>query len=156
MGEVSEKGCFYSQGLRFSCIRCSACCRFEAGYVFISRNDASLLCTALSVDYDGLLEAYCRWVPENSGKSQLSLKEKSNYDCIFWDSGQGEGCSVYEARPLQCRTFPFWASVMRSKSSWKMTARDCPGMNQGALHSGDSIEKMLAMRQMEPVITKSI
>ena len=34
----------------------------------------------------------------------LSLTEKPNHDCIFWD----DGCTVYPVRPTQCRTFPFW------------------------------------------------
>ena len=168
MLKASTKGKFYAQGLNFSCKRCSACCRFEAGYVFLSRKDASLLCAALSMDYDSFLKTYCRWVPEKSGSQQLSLKEKSNYDCVFWNSRQSdgslvnqgcfvdEGCFVYEARPLQCRTFPFWPSIMRSKHNWKMTAEDCPGMNQGALHSEDSIREMLSMRQAEPIISKNV
>ena len=61
---------------------------------------------------------------------------------------------MYEKRPLQCRLFPFWESIVKTKSSWDMTARDCPGMNQGTLHSEDSIEKMLSMRQSEAIISR--
>jgi hypothetical protein len=121
------------------------------------------------MQYAEFLETYCRWVPAGNGKSQLSLKEKHNYDCVFWGSGgesrsnrteaagskHGGGCMVYEARPLQCRTFPFWASIMNSKATWKMAALDCPGMDQGMFQSQDSIKKMLAIRQMEPIIFKS-
>ena len=143
---------FFAQGLRFSCKRCSACCRFEAGFVFLSKTDAFLLGTALNMDYNGFLENYCRWIPGENGKSRLSLKEKSNFDCIFW--AEERGCSVYEARPLQCRTFPFWESVVNSSESWKMTAQDCPGMNQGDFYSEDLIKKSLAMRKADPVISR--
>ena len=156
MLKTSTNKHFYTQGLRFSCKRCSSCCRFEAGFVFLSRNDVSLLLEALNMEYNELLETYCRWVPGRDGKTVLSLKEKPNYDCIFWSSGQGGGCLVYEKRPLQCRLFPFWQSVMKSKSNWNMTAKDCPGMDQGTLYSDDSIKKMLAMRKMEPIISKNI
>jgi hypothetical protein len=156
MLDGSGKRDFYAQGLRFSCERCSACCRFEPGYVFLSREDVSVLCEALKMQYGGFIEAYCRWIPAGNGTSQLSLKEKQNYDCVFWNPGNGGGCLVYEKRPLQCRTFPFWISVMCDKNSWKMTAQACPGMDQGALHSRDSIKSMLAMRQMEPIIFKNI
>ena len=153
---VSEKGTFYTEGLRFSCKRCSACCRFEPGYVFLSQEDVSLLCEALNIQYPEFEEAYCRWIPADNGNYQLSLKELQNYDCVFWTSKQYEGCSVYEARPLQCRTFPFWASIVNSKSAWKMTARNCPGMDQGNFYSQDSIKKMLAIRQIEPIISKNV
>ena len=35
--EMSEP--FYAEGLRFSCERCSACCRGEPGYVFLTKED---------------------------------------------------------------------------------------------------------------------
>ncbi|HQO67077.1 MAG TPA: YkgJ family cysteine cluster protein, partial [Spirochaetales bacterium] len=30
---------FWHEGLRFECARCSACCRYEPGYVFLSADD---------------------------------------------------------------------------------------------------------------------
>jgi Fe-S-cluster containining protein len=146
---------FYAQGLQFSCKRCSVCCRFEAGFVFLSEKDTSLLGAALQMEYSDFVETYCRWVPEIDGKKQLTMKEKTNHDCIFWTPKQGGGCLVYNARPLQCRSFPFWMSVLDSKSAWDTTAKSCPGMNQGNLHSRDSIDNYLAMRQSEPVISRN-
>ena len=156
MVKMQKNDHFYAQGLRFSCKRCSTCCRFEAGFVFLSRKDTSLLAAALNMKYNEFLDAYCRWVPVGEGKKHLSLNEKPNYDCIFWGSGQSDGCLVYENRPLQCRLFPFWPSVLCSENSWQMTARDCPGMDQGMIHSHTSIKKMLAMRKMEPIISRNI
>ena len=158
MPVLSEKSPFYMQGLCFACTRCSACCRFESGYVFLSGKDVSLLGEALSMAKKEFIETYCRWIPSGNGVYQLSLKEKSNYDCIFWmpdkDPSLKGGCSVYNSRPLQCRAFPFWSSVVCNKKSWEMTARDCPGINHGVLHSRDSIEKWLALRKTEPIITR--
>jgi Fe-S-cluster containining protein len=144
---------FYAQGLRFSCARCSACCRHEEGFVFLSGKDASLLGEALNMEFQEFTKAFCRWVPAADGIDKLSLKEKSNFDCIFWKQN---GCSVYEARPLQCRAFPFWHSVLSSKANWNLTAKSCPGIGQGTLHSRDYIKKWLAIRQKEPIISRSI
>ena len=145
---------FYAQGLRFSCIRCSSCCRYDSGYVFLSGKDASLLGAALNMGYREFTETFCRWVPSANGTEQLSLKEKSNNDCIFWVA-EG-GCSVYETRPLQCRAFPFWSSVVSSRKNWEITAADCPGVDRGMLHSRDSIENWLVQRENEPIISRSI
>ena len=150
---LSKERPFYAQGLRFSCVRCSACCRYESGYVYLSEKDNSLLREALNMEHGEFIKAYCRWIPSVNGTWQLSLKEKSNFDCIFWS---GEGCSVYEARPLQCRTFPFWQSVLKSGKNWKITAQSCAGIGQGKLHSMDSIKKLLAIREKEPIISSSI
>ena len=153
MVEMSTKNPFYAQGLRFSCTRCSACCRHESGFVFLSGKDAALLALALKIGYKEFTGAFCRWVPSPDGTEKLSLKEKTNYDCIFWVS---EGCSVYETRPLQCRAFPFWPSVVSSRKNWEMTAANCPGVGRGNLHFQDSIEKWLALRRKETIISRSI
>ena len=101
-------------------------------------------------------QVYCRWVPSERGALVLSLKEKSNGDCIFWASGLslGGGCSVYEARPLQCRAFPFWQSMLSSWKNWKAAAEGCPGIGRETLHSPGTIKKWLARRQKEPIISK--
>jgi Fe-S-cluster containining protein len=152
MLDVSGKNPFYANGLRFSCKRCSACCRHEAGFVFLTEKDLSSLESALSMGTEEFLEIYCRWIPGENGKN-LALKEKPNYDCIFWEM---DGCSVYEARPLQCRSFPFWHSVLADENAWKMTACECPGMNSGVLHSHESIKNWLASRKSEPIISRSV
>jgi len=157
MEKVKEKSPFYTKGLRFSCTLCSDCCRHESGYVFLSEKDASMLGKALNMGHTEFIRTFCRWIPSFNGTEQLSLKEKSNYDCIFWSSGKtpNGGCSVYEARPLQCRSFPFWPSIVKSIDSWEFTAESCPGIGQGSLHSGDSIKKWLALRQKEPIIFRN-
>ncbi|MDR1566794.1 MAG: YkgJ family cysteine cluster protein [Treponema sp.] len=147
---------FYARGLRFSCTRCSACCRYESGYVFLSLKDLGVLVKALNMGYTEFMETYCRWVPSLAGPERLSLREKSNFDCIFWvqpQEGTG-GCSVYEARPLQCRAFPFWPHVLRSQRAWKDTAADCPGMGQGRLYTAEAIEAWLEQQQGEAVIIR--
>jgi Fe-S-cluster containining protein len=101
------------------------------------------------MQYTEFIALYCRWAPGLDGVEQLSLKEKANYDCIFWKNG----CSVYEARPLQCRTFPFWPSILRSAGSWE--AVSCPGRGKGALHSMKEIECTLARQRTEPVIRRN-
>jgi len=155
MLKEAEKSPFYAQGLLFSCTRCSACCRFESGFVFLSEKDASLLSTALNMEFMSFTETYCRWIPAENGEFQLSLKEKSNYDCIFWAKGAVEGCTVYDQRPLQCRAFPFWPSIVDNKSNWETAARDCPGMGKGKFHSRDSVKEWLFAREKEPIISRS-
>lgn len=141
---------FYADGLRFSCARCSSCCRHESGFVFLSEKDLAALAGALDMGYSEFQEAYCRWVPSGGGLEQLSLKERSNFDCIFWDGG----CTVYDARPLQCRTFPFWPSIMADVDVWEATAADCPGVGRGALHGKEEIEGYVDARKAETVVSR--
>jgi Fe-S-cluster containining protein len=67
----------------------------------------------------------------------VSLVEKENYDCIFFD--RKRGCTVYDDRPKQCRTWPFWSSVVFSNETWDDEAAECPGMDSGPLRNGGEI-----------------
>lgn len=51
----------------------------------------------------------------------------SQESCRFLKNGK---CSVYEDRPTQCRTFPFWPENIDPKS-WKKLSEFCPGIDQG-------------------------
>jgi len=141
---------FYAAGLNFSCKRCSSCCRYDQGYVFLSEKDLDKLTDNLDMDKDRFVKVYCRWVTSLQGTKSLSLKEKSNKDCVFWDSG----CSVYKVRPLQCSSFPFWPSILSSPGSWKIAAAACPGMNTGDLHTKEAIDRYLKLSGRQPIITK--
>jgi Fe-S-cluster containining protein len=70
----------------------------------------------------------------------VSLRERRDGDCVFWD--ERRGCSVHSDRPLQCRTFPFWESIVHSPERWRQEARDCPGMNQGPLWRAEWIRHL--------------
>lgn len=139
---------FYADGLSFSCTRCSNCCRHDPGFVFLSRIDITRLADGLGVTAETFVDEYCRSV-DIGGFTRLSLNEKSNYDCIFWENG---GCTVYEHRPLQCRSFPFWSSNLASREDWESLASFCPGINQGTLHPREEIESLLAQRLEEPLV----
>ena len=71
----------------------------------------------------------------------LSLRERSDGTCILYAAERG--CTVYPDRPRQCRTWPFWRSVLRSPERWAEEAQDCPGMGRGPLHSAAQIERAL-------------
>ncbi len=139
---------FYKDGLKFSCKRCSACCRYETGFVYLSKEDIERLALETKMDYSLFIKTYCRETEDWQGRAVISLKEKSNNDCIFWD----EGCKVYAARPLQCITFPFWESILSSAEAWKTAASGCPGMNSGRLWRAEEIEECINKRSAQPII----
>ncbi|MFO7850495.1 MAG: YkgJ family cysteine cluster protein [Spirochaetia bacterium] len=136
---------FYSAGLRFTCRRCGACCRYEPGFVFLSKNDLQRLAAALTLEEDAFIRMYCRFVTID-GKRRVSLQEKSNYDCIFWENG---GCRVYDARPFQCRSFPFWTNILESRKQWERQKLSCPGMGEGELFTKEQIDYWLLMKNRE-------
>ena len=51
--------------------------------------------------------------------------------CIFLDdAGQ---CRVYSARPMQCKSYPFWPELAGNARAWISEGRRCEGINQGAV-----------------------
>jgi Fe-S-cluster containining protein len=141
---------FYDQGLRFTCQSgCRYCCAVEPGFVFLSYSDIEKLIKHLQISSKQFLEEYCRKVPFGSF-DYVSLNERPNHDCIFLNE---KGCSVYQARPVQCLTYPFWATVLDSKKSWEEEKKWCPGIDVGTLHTKKEIENYLEMRRgVEPAI----
>jgi len=118
--------------------------------VFLSENDLISLAGTLKMDRNNFILTYCRWVINWKGDEVLSLKEKSNKDCILWN----DGCIVYSVRPQQCITFPFWESIVFSADTWEIAAGSCPGMNSGELHSEKSIKKIIESRSAQPIINR--
>ena len=145
---MSEKK-FYENGLRFECQRCSACCRHEPGYVFLTKKDLEALADEKCMSEEMFLNDYCRVI--NLGEfNRVSLVEKKNFDCIFWSEA---GCEVYNARPVQCRTYPFWIHYLEDENDWKDLEKSCPGVGKGPVISKEEIEKRIAERQDEQMLT---
>ena len=130
---------WYQDGLQFTCTQCGNCCGGAPGFVWVSEDEIAALAERL-----GLSEAsFRRRYTETVYRRGVSLIEKADsHDCIFYD--REKGCTVYEDRPQQCRTWPFWRSLIRDRDSWQSAAADCPGMNQGVLHSQEHIESTAA------------
>ena len=70
-----------------------------------------------------------------------TLREKSNGDCVFYD--REAGCTIYDVRPRQCRTWPFWESNLVSPEAWQETCEVCPGSGRGELIPAEEITRRL-------------
>jgi Fe-S-cluster containining protein len=130
---------WYETGLRFSCTRCGRCCcdREVPSYVFLREDDIRRLAEHLGLSRSEFLERHC----EDHDDCHV-LRNKPGA-CSFWEPERG--CIVYAARPLQCRTWPFWPYNLRQQN-WEESAEFCPGCNQGDLHSREEVEE--ACREM--------
>ncbi len=122
-------------GLRFSCTLCGNCCSGPEGYVLVSDEEAAALARRLGVSVDEFLVTYTH--ATSAGRSLTERQSASGLDCVFLDRQKVPGravCGVYEDRPLQCRTWPFWPSVVKSRQSWERAKRVCPGIDHGQKH----------------------
>ncbi|MEM7230995.1 MAG: YkgJ family cysteine cluster protein [Planctomycetota bacterium] len=131
---------WYQDGLNFSCTECGKCCTGDPGYVWVSKGEIERLAKTAGLSVSKFSSRYVRAVGR-----RYSLTEHENGDCVFWDP-DGRGCKVYEARPTQCRTFPFWPEVLKNRKSWDETADECPGVNTGRLYP---VEEITLLRRGE-------
>ncbi|HPO48761.1 MAG TPA: YkgJ family cysteine cluster protein [Spirochaetota bacterium] len=107
----------------FSCQKCSNCCRIEPGAVFLTEEDVIRIAKNLKLPVLTFLKECCRSL-EKDGKFVAALKERANYDCVFWN----DGCLIYEDRPLQCKTFPFWPFLIENKKLMEEERKRCKGI----------------------------
>ncbi len=106
-----------------ACQKCGGeCCRGSQGYVWISVDELEDMARARQVEVEAFVRQYVRQVEE-----KMALRERfvnGEYFCCFFDSIDCR-CTIYAARPQQCRDFPFWEEF--KKDPGKLLA-ECPGV----------------------------
>ncbi len=122
---------WYQEGLKFECTQCGDCCTGDPGHVWVNPDEIRALAKFLGISTSETRRRYVR-----RARNRKSLTEKHNGDCVFYD----RGCTVYPARPRQCRTFPFWPQNLRSRKSWDEVQEECPGAGQGKLYPLEEIQ----------------
>ncbi len=106
-----------------ACESCGGrCCTGESGNIFVTPDEIVNISKLLNLPLNQFYEQYLHKIGY-----KYSIKEKKladSYDCIFFDRATN-GCAIYEARPSQCRTFPFWPYF---KTNIDELLDECPGV----------------------------
>jgi Fe-S-cluster containining protein len=102
----------------------------ESGTIYVSRSEIETIAGSLHQSVDAFTGQYLY-----PYKDSYSIKEDEQGACLFFDNG----CTIYNIRPLQCRTFPFWFCNLRSEQAWRHIQRQCPGIGHGRLYSRKEI-----------------
>lgn len=122
------------RGLRFQCTMCGNCCTGPEGYVLVSDEEVARLADRFGLPSAEIIERYTHVTRE--GRSLRETPSPAGLDCIFLDRTSVPGravCGIYEDRPAQCRTWPFWSTIVRSQRDWEQARRRCPGIGRGPL-----------------------
>ena len=116
---------WYHQGLRFACTQCGRCCTGRGGYVWVTAQEIACLADFLGLGIRRFGRRYLRRI----GPRYALLERPGSGDCTFL---VGRTCSVYDARPGQCRRFPWWERNLRSPAAWARAAEECEGIAESA------------------------
>jgi hypothetical protein len=122
MSELVEIGKLH---FRFECqAGCTNCCT-QRGHVYLTEEDVTCISAYLSLD-PAAFES--RYAYRTKNRVRLTLPKADS--CHFLQEG---GCTIHEAKPLQCRVFPFWPDNVAGRTAWKNLRRYCPGVGVGPL-----------------------
>ena len=125
-----------NQGIRFECQGSSNCCvsRGSYGFVYLSKKDINKFSSFFKLKKEDFINIYC-----DKTDGFTHLKEKNiNGDCQFLINKR---CSVYKARPTQCRTWPFWGENMNQKKWNQELSKFCPGIGKGRVITKEEVKK---------------
>lgn len=129
-------------GLRFECTQCGKCCtkRGKHAHVYVSEEEIRALADVLGITVRRFRRRYT--FVDDYGWDQVRFEGDT---CPFLEVTSNR-CKVYEARPVQCRTFPFWDEMV-DRRGWTEAARAyCEGLGQGRVWPKAEVEA--AMREM--------
>ncbi len=128
MSAIMQKEGFEYSFDTSACESCAGkCCTGESGYIYVSKIEIKSIAKLLNLDVREFVQDYLF-----KKMYKYSIKEKQNgdsFECTFYDSITN-GCTIYEARPLQCRTFPFWDYYKTRLEQLKL---ECPGIRDKEL-----------------------
>jgi Fe-S-cluster containining protein len=130
---------WWEKGVKFECQGSGKCCvsRGEYGYVYLTLEDRQNLAKHFKLSTREFSKKYCKkeddlWVLKDFTKS-----------CVFLE---GKSCAVYAARPMQCRTWPFWPELMNARAWNKEVKGYCPGVGKGKVWEKAEIEKNIKLQ----------
>jgi Fe-S-cluster containining protein len=127
------------ESLHFECTGCGACCRGDQhSYVFVEEPEAEAIRAQLGLSRRWFRRRYLRRAP--GGELVLAWGTQPGH-CVFLD--EGGRCTVYAARPLQCRSYPFWPELVQTRAAWLREARRCEGIGRGAAVSSETVARAL-------------
>ena len=97
------------RGLRFECTQCGKCCwtRGQYSHVYMTKGDVEAMAKAVGISVAETRERFT--FRDENGWTELDF---SGGRCVMLDPATNL-CTVYESRPTQCRTFPFWPEMIR-------------------------------------------
>jgi uncharacterized protein len=130
----------FADGIRFECTGCGDCCksrgRFQ--YVYVTLAERRRLAQHLGMSTAAFTRQHCERTD-----GWYHLRDPKN-DCRFLD---GLRCTVYAARPEQCRTWPFWPDNMK-RTVWEQEVKPgCPGVGRGRRYAAEEILMVLEREQ---------
>lgn len=124
--------------IRFKCTGCGKCCTGNKdAYVEVSAKEQRKIQTFLDISPAWFRRRYLSRFDDGD----IAVAMDTQGRCPFLD--KEDRCRIYPVRPMQCRTYPYWDEVLRSRSSWNHEAKYCEGIHRGPVVAVSKIKAEL-------------
>ena len=116
------------EGYNFSfdpkaCESCSGrCCIGDSGYIWVTPKEINDMSVRFNLKREDFITEYLSKIGYRYTIKELPYLD--GYKCVFFDIYKKQ-CKVYDERPTQCRTFPFWEHF---KNNISEVEEECPGI----------------------------
>ena len=111
----------------FRCRRSGRCCQVRGGVAWVDPSEQAAIASHMNLSNETFRTRHTRQLTDpRSGQLRSALRDREDGACELLDGGNQ--CSVYEARPKQCRDFPFWGSVADDSGAFERARDICPGI----------------------------
>ncbi|EKX44166.1 hypothetical protein GUITHDRAFT_109948 [Guillardia theta CCMP2712] len=145
---------------------CGNCCSGKKGSVVFSEEEAESMANKLNINVKEFLQSYARkgrsgsWEEGSCFPISLLMVLVAAARVLKHVARKMPGkavCMLYESRPLQCRTWPFWIENVVDQEAWEEAGQEfvfsfqsvtnfdknsesrCPGLGKGRLHDAKTI-----------------
>jgi Fe-S-cluster containining protein len=106
------------------------------GSVFLEPADIESLARKLEISE----HRFVRKFTTREEGSEIELAKSPEGDCVFLVDRR---CTVHDAKPLQCRAYPFLPlegfTPVESPYTWRYEKKFCPGIGKGPLYPKKTI-----------------
>ncbi|MDX9730779.1 MAG: YkgJ family cysteine cluster protein [Bdellovibrionales bacterium] len=150
MSQKSSAREWYAKGVRFECQGSGKCCvsHGEYGYVYVTAADRKRMAKLRGIPTVEFTRTFCI---KEEGLFRLidglsdDPKNPGAKPCVFLKKNR---CEIYEARPTQCRTWPFWPETMSAKAWKKDVVAFFPGVNKGRVWPREENESLVQEQRL--------
>jgi len=144
-------------GIEFSCQMCGKCCTgLNDGEVYLYHEDIIRLAAILNLNGKSGLRKFAKnyvkiiadsffWKEPGAERSKTYKFKTLGFKFTGEDEHchflKDNSCSVHNARPFQCRSFPFWQMMVSSRKNIENYKKKCKGLQllKGKFYSKEEI-----------------
>lgn len=110
-----------TEDLYFKCTGCGKCCSND-GEVWLDLDEFVEVAESLKLEHDTFVNKFVAeiqsdWVKIVDKVDDNLSSPRIGQSCVFL-ADDSKTCTIYKHRPVQCRTYPYWPSLLASRSSW--------------------------------------